>query len=202
MLEKDKRIDLFISSSREFAQPILAHLRSVVHKASPEIRETIKWGMPHFEYAGKIVCSMAAFKEHCAFAFRQATLMKDPLKLLSTGEGKSGMGHFGQIKTLKDLPAEKILIQYIREAIELIEKGAKVPKSKVSPKKIVVPKDFLALLKKNKVAHSVFLKFSQSNKRDYVEWITDAKTEETRNRRMKTAIEWLQEGKSRNWKYQ
>jgi uncharacterized protein YdeI (YjbR/CyaY-like superfamily) len=201
-VEEDKRIDRFISDSREFAQPILVHLRSVVHKASPEIGETIKWGMPHFEYAGKIVCSMAAFKEHCAFAFRQATLMKDPLKLLSTGEGKSGMGHFGQIKTLKDLPSEKILIQYIREAIELIKKGAKVPKPKVSPKKIVVPKDFLALLKKNKVAHSVFEKFSQSNKRDYVEWITDARTEETRNRRMNTAIEWLKEGKSRNWKYQ
>ena len=203
MAEKDKRIDLFISNASEFAQPILEHLRSVVHKASPDISETIKWGMPHFEYSGKIVCGMASFKEHCALSFRQATLMKDPHKLLDTGEGKSGMGHLGRIQRLKDLPSDRILIQYIREAIRLIEQGARVPKPNTAPsKEVVVPKAFLALLKKEKAAYTCFKELSHSHKKEYLEWITEAKREETRDKRMKTAVEWLNEDKSLNWKYQ
>lgn len=203
MAKEDKRVDVYISNAREFAQPILTRLRSVVHRASPEVEETIKWGFPNFQFMGKIVCSMAAFKEHCAFIFRQATLMKDPRGLLNTGDQKSGMGHFGQIRTLEDLPSEKILIQYVREAIKLIEDDVKLPKGKASSeKKLVVPKEFITVLKKNKGACDAFEKFSYSHKKEYVEWITEAKTEETRNRRMATAIKWLEEGKSRNWKYQ
>jgi len=202
MVEKDKRIDLYISNAREFAQPILEHLRSVIHNASPDIEETIKWGMPHFQYASKIVCSMAAFKEHCAFGFRQATLMKDPHGLLNTGDGKSGMGHLGRIQKLKDLPSDRILIQYIREAIALIDQGAKVLKKAASPKELRIPADFLMRMKKKKAASAAFDQLSYSHKKEYVEWITEARREETRIKRMNTAIEWLQEGRSLNWKYE
>src|SRR5687767_744968 len=113
MAKKDNRIDVYIANAREFAQPILEHLRSVIHKASPGIEEAVKWGVPHFLFAGKIVCGMAAFKAHCAFSFRQAALMKDPHRLFKTAGEKSGMGNLGQIKSLKDLPSPKMLIEYI-----------------------------------------------------------------------------------------
>lgn len=120
----DPRIDEYISKSADFAKPVLNHLRKIVHTACPGAEETIKWGMPHFEFAGGILCSMAAFKQHCAFVFRLASLMSDPEKLLTVGE-KDAMGHFGQIKSVADLPSEEILIKYIKEAMALNEKEPK-----------------------------------------------------------------------------
>lgn len=202
MSQYDPRIDEYILKSADFAKPILTHIRDVVHKACPNARETIKWGFPHFEYAGAILCSMASFKHHCAFGFWLASLMKDPNKILAVGE-RASMGHFGPLKSLADLPTDKILATYIKEAMELIDKGAKVPRPEkaTSSKPVEVPEYFLQELKKDKTAFAHFEKFSPSHKKEYVEWITEAKTEATRNKRMATAIEWLQEGKSRNWKY-
>lgn len=202
MASTDPRIDAYIKKSAPFAQPILEHLRGLVHKAHPQIEETIKWSFPHFEYKG-IVCSMAAFKEHCSFGFFKASLMKDDKDLLKR-VGKTEMGHFDKIRSLEDLPSDKVLIAYIREAVRLNEEGIKVPKPKPAavPKKALdPPTDLLAALKKNKAAQKTFEGFSPSNKREYIEWIVDAKTEATRAKRLETAIEWMAEGKVRNWKY-
>lgn len=201
MPKKDPRIDLYISKSAEFAKPILIHLRELIHLACPEVSETIKWSFASFDYKGPM-CSMASFKQHCAFGFWKASIMKDKT-LSKNSESESAMGHYGKITSLKDLPSDKKIIAHIKDAMMLNEKGIKLPPKKVTKEKkeIAVPVFFLKELKKNKKAFTVFEAFSPSHKREYVEWVTEAKTDETKNRRLETAIEWMSEGKSRNWKY-
>ena len=198
MPEFDKRIDAYIEKSRDFARPILEHLRKLVHKACPDVEETIKWGSPHFDYKGSLA-GMASFKEHCAFGFwKHALLTGDSGNLEWTA-----MGSFGRITSLKDLPQDKEIIALIHQAMELNEKGIKVPKKPAATKgDVVVSKELAAALEKNKRAKAQFDRFSPSHRREYAEWITEAKTEATRDKRIATAIEWLSEGKSRNWKYE
>ena len=199
----DKRIDAYIAKAQLFAQPILKHIRELVHKACPGAEETMKWSFPHFDYKGSMMCSMASFKQHMAFGFWKASIMKDPDKILETKD-REAMGHLGRITNLKDLPADKVMIKYIKEAVRLNDEGINLkPKAKPKDKKeLEVPDYFTKELKKNKKALKTFDDFRYSHKKEYVEWITQAKTEETRSKRMKTAIEWLAEGKARNWKYE
>ena len=198
MPEFDKRIDAYIEKSAPFARPILEHLRNLVRKACPDVEETIKWGSPHFDYKGSLA-GMAAFKEHCAFGFWKHSLLAGYDGNLE----RTAMGSFGRITSLKDLPKDKEIIALIHQAMELNEKGIKVPRKPAAAKSdVVVPKELTAALSKNKKAKAAFDKFSPSHRREYVEWITEAKTEPTRDKRIATTIEWLSEGKSRNWKYE
>ena len=199
---KDKRIDAYISKSSGFAKPILTHLRKIVHTSCPDVEETMKWSFPHFEYNGKILYSMASFKQHCAFGFWKASLLSDSKGVLSR-VGKTAMGHMGRITSLGDLPSDKILIDYLKEAARLNKEGIKSPPKPESTQKkeLKVPDYFMKALKKNSRALSTFENFSYSNKKDYVEWVTEAKTEDTRAKRLETAIIWMAEGKVRNWKY-
>jgi len=203
MPKTDPRIDAYIEKSADFAKPVLKHLRALTHKACPGVEETMKWSFPHFDYKGSILCSMASFKQHCAFGFWKASIMKDPEDVLQL-VGRTAMGHLDRIESLKDLPSDKILIAYIKEAAKLNEDDIKLPPKKKSTdkKELIVPNDLSAALKKNKKASATFDAFSYSNKKDYVEWITEAKTDATRETRLDTAIEWMSEGKNRNWKYQ
>jgi uncharacterized protein YdeI (YjbR/CyaY-like superfamily) len=202
MATYDLRVDAFIERSAPFAQPIMNHLRELIHKACPDVEETWKWSFPHFMYKGSILCSMAAFKAHCSFGFWKAAIMPDPDGILTT-VGKTAMGHLGQIRDLKDLPKDKILKAYIKEAMRLNDEGIDVPrKPKTGEKKeLETPGYFITALKKNKLALKTFGAFSYSNKKEYVEWVTEAKTEATQEKRLAQAIEWLAEGKVRNWKY-
>lgn len=199
----DKKIDAYIMRSADFAKPILIHIREQVHKACPEVEEGMKWSFPHFMYKGSILCSMAAFKQHCAFVFWLGSVMKDPNKILKSGENKTAMGHLGQLTSVEDLPSDKVLKAYIKEAMSLIDKGVKIEKkpSSETKKELKVPSYFMNALKKNKKALGTFEKFSNTNKKEYLEWVTGAKTEETRDSRLETAIEWMAEGKIRHWKY-
>ena len=201
MATKDKRVDTYIDKSAEFAKPILKHIREIVHKACPDVEETIKWGFPHFDYKG-IFCSMAGFKQHCAFTFWKAALMTEAINFKD--KNKEAMGNMGQIKNLSTLPSEKHFIEMIREAMKLNDEGVKLPPRKKSAEStsIEVPEYFLNVLKRNKKALSAFEAFSPSHKREYLQWIAEAKTEDTRQKRTATALEWLSEGKSRNWKYE
>lgn len=195
------QIDQYILKAQPFAQPILHHLRALIHHACPEVEEKIKWSMPHFDYKGSPLVHMAAFKQHCAFGFWKAALMKDK-SLLENAKQEAAMGHLGKITSLKDLPPDKKIIAYIKEAMKLNEAGIKVQKI-IKPKAdIPLPDDFNLLLKKNKKATAVFQAFSPSCRREYLEWIVDAKAEATRIKRMTQAIEWMAEGKKRNWKYE
>lgn len=200
MATKNNAIDIYIEKAAEFAQPILQHLRSLVHKACPDVEEKIKWGMPHFDYKGEMICHMASFKQHAVMGFWKATLMKDPI-LLATAKSEVAMGHLGKIMSLKDLPADKQIIAWIKEAMQLNDAGIKISVKSVEKKKLIVPKYFTEALAKNKKAQKVFDAFPYSHKKEYVQWITEAKTNTTRDKRMTTAFEWMAEGKNRNWKY-
>jgi uncharacterized protein YdeI (YjbR/CyaY-like superfamily) len=197
----DERIDAYIAKSADFARPILIHIREVVHRASPLINETIKWGMPFFDYKGPI-CMMASFKQHCAFGFWKASRLNDPQGLLKGSDEESSAGSFGRINKMEDLPSDEALIGFIHQMIAFNESGVKEPKKPSAPKpELPTPADFDKLLRENLAAMEIFEKFSPSHKREYIEWITEAKTDITREKRMLQAIEQITEGKSRNWKY-
>ena len=202
MGKKDKKVDAYIAKSADFAKPILTHLRSLVHQACPEVEEVIKWGFPNFDYKG-VFCSMAGFKQHCSFSFWKASFINDPKGILQAND-KGSMGNFDRITSLKDLPSDKILLGFLKQAVELNELGVK-RKLKVTPKgsKTIDTPDYLEkVLKKNKVAREVFENFAYSHRKEYIQWFEEAKTEETRNKRIAQAIEWISEGKGRNWKYE
>ncbi len=199
MSKKDKRIDDYIARSKDFAKPILSHIRELVHNACPDVEETIKWGFPHFDYKG-ILCSMASFKQHCSFGFWKASLMDDTQHILAV-ESES-MGSLGKLASLKDLPADKIMIAYIKQAAKLNDDGVKLIKRPATTKKDLVISDyFKKALAKNKKAKVVFESFSYSQQKEYVEWVTEAKTDETRLKRMTKTLAQLAEGKFLNWKY-
>jgi uncharacterized protein YdeI (YjbR/CyaY-like superfamily) len=199
MGKKDPRIDAYIEKSADFAKPVLNRIRKLVHAACPEVEEAMKWSRPHFIYRG-MFCSMSAFKQHCAFGFWHP-LMRESIE----GRGShDASGQFGRITSLADLPKDAEIKRLVKVAMQLNENGAKRPaKPKPStPKVVAVPQDLAAALKKNAAARSTFEDFSPSCKNEYVEWITEAKREETRAKRLATTIEWLAEGKRRNWKYE
>jgi uncharacterized protein YdeI (YjbR/CyaY-like superfamily) len=194
----DPRVDAYIDKSADFAKPILIYIRKLVHKACPDIQETMKWSFPHFDFKGT-VCSMAAFKQHCAFGFWKQPLLEQG----AFPAEKTAMGSFGRITSVKDLPSDKVMVSLIQQAVELNEKGIKVAKKKsVEKKELIVPKELTAAFAKNKSAKATFENFSYSHKKEYVQWIEEAKTEATRNKRLASTIELLSEGKSKNWKYE
>jgi len=203
MGKKDKRIDAYIGKAQPFARPVLKKLRELIHKGNPDVEETIKWGMPSFDYKGPF-CSFAAFKQHAVFGFWKYKLLKDPKGYLQeiSNKGGTAMGNLGRITGIKDLPPDKVLVDFIKQAKKLNDEGVKLlPKPKKPKTELAVPAYFTNVLKKNKKAYEIFNNFSYSHKKEYVEWITEARTEETRNKRITTAIEWMTDEKSRNWKY-
>lgn len=204
MGKKDPRIDAYIEQSAPFARPILRHLRQVVHAACPAVEETIKWSMPHFDYKG-IFCGMAAFKAHCTFGFwRGAQLAGLPGM---PDKADEAMGHMGRITSLADLPDEKRLARIIRAAAKLNDEAAapgrpRAPRPRI-PKRppLEAPDYFMRALRKNAAALKTYQAFSPSHRREYVEWVTEAKRDETRQRRLAQAVAQMAEGKSQNWKY-
>jgi uncharacterized protein YdeI (YjbR/CyaY-like superfamily) len=201
MGNRDPRVDAYIAKQKDFAKPILSHLRDVVHAACPDVEETLKWSSPFFDYKGQPMCNMAAFKEHAAFGFWKAPLIEG-LGAKSMSDDK-GAGHFGRLATVKDLPSKKELTGYIKAAMKLNDEGVAVPKRKtVAKPEAKVPPELSSALAKNKKAKARFDAFPPGHRREYVDWIVEAKREETRAKRVAQAVEWIAEGKSRNWKYQ
>jgi hypothetical protein len=200
MGKRDKRVDAYIAKSAEFARPILTELREIVHEGCPDAEETMKWSMPFFLYKG-MFCHFASFKQHCAFGFWKG---KD---VVGDAALDDAMGHFGRIESKADLPTRKTIIGYVKKAAAMADAREQAPpkpkpKAKVVKKELVIPEYFAKAVAKNKKAMAAFDGFSYSHKKEYVEWVTEAKTEETRDRRMATTLELLAEGKSRNWKYE
>ena len=203
----DPRIDVYINKAKPFAQPILHHLRELVHKACPGVVETIKWSRPFFEYKGAILANISAFNEHCSFGFwgeeigavlREANIIQD-----------GGMGSLGRITKVSDLPPNKQMLALLKQATTFIDNGTYTSPIAARHKVVKAPKpapevsaEFISALKANKAASKVFAAFSPSCKREYTEWIAEAKREETKQKRIQQAIEWISEGKQRNWKYQ
>lgn len=200
MEQFDPRIDDYIAKSPAYAQPILIHLRELIHMAAPGIVEAVKWGCPHFDYKGAPAISMAAFKAHLGFNFWKRTLMDDPAGIFKPDDKSAG--NIGKISSLADLPPDEVLIAYIRNAAELNEKGIKLEPKKAAPKKdLTVPDYLIEAFKANTKAMQNFEQMSYSCKKEYLEWLTEAKTEATRTKRLETMLEWVTEGKTRHWKY-
>lgn len=198
-MSRDPRIDAYIEKAAPFAQPILTHIRETVHAACPDVQETMKWSMPHFDHHG-IMCGMAAFKAHCTFGFWKASLI--PGLGPNSNNGGDSMGNVGRITSIEDLPAKKILVGYVKEAMRLNEEGIAVAKPRKSPKpEAEVPAGLATALAKNAKAKKAFAAFPPSHRREYVEWVTEAKREETRAKRIAQTVEWVADGKPRNWKY-
>lgn len=194
---RDPRVDAYIAKAPEFSRPILVHLREVVHAGCPDVVETIKWGMPSFEHHG-ILAGMAAFKAHCVFGF-----WKHELMLASDARAKEAMGSFGCLRTLDDLPSRAVLLRYVKQARQLNEDGVKAPRTKTARKEpAAMHPEFARALERRTAARKTFESFSPSQQREYTEWVADAKRDETRAKRIETALEWLSEGKRRNWKYE
>lgn len=196
-MNKDPRIDAYIERQADFARPILKHLRETMHAACPDCEEGIKWSSPHFLYKGEMLAGMAAFKAHATFGFWRGSLVvgKDKEKM-------TGMGQFGRLTSIEDLPPRKELEALVRKAMALTDAGVKPPRDKHRKAPFTVPQDFRAALDAHPAAARTFAAFPPSAQRDYVDWIGGAKRDETRTRRLVQAIEWIAEGKRRNWKYE
>ena len=198
MANHDPRIDAYIAKSAEFARPILAHLRERVHAACPGAEEGIKWSMPFFSYKAAPMCMMAAFKQHCSFGFWLS-------KEVTGGSEEDGMGQLGKLATLKDLPPDRQFASWLKTAMALNEAGVKKTRPKAGAKPApALPPDLAALLaqKKHAAARKTYEGFGPGAQREYVDWITEAKTDATRQKRLATTLEWMAEGKKRNWKYE
>ena len=201
------KVDAYIGRVQPFAQPIMEHLRQLVHKARPDVEETIKWSRPFFEYRGAILCNMSAFKEHCSFGFwgEEMSAVLREAKVLR----EDGMGSLGRITSLANLPSDKQMLGWLRQAADFVDSGQYTSPIAARRRVVKAPKpvlktsvEFATALKRNKKAAEIFAAFSPSCKREYVEWIAEAKRAETRDKRIATAVQWIAEGKQRNWKYQ
>lgn len=195
----DPWFDAYIERSEAFARPILKHIRALVHQACPDVVETKKWSFPHFDYKG-IMCSMASFKEHCAFGFWKQSLLEES----AFPAEKTAMGSFGRLTSIADLPDDETMKKLIADAVNLNERGIKVPKAQPAADRseLVVPQVMIDALAANVAASETFDSFPYSKKKDYADWISGAKSDATRDKRLATTIEWLAEGKARNWKYE
>jgi uncharacterized protein YdeI (YjbR/CyaY-like superfamily) len=195
-------VDRYIAKAAPFARAILEELRERIHDACPEVGESIKWGHVSFGYRG-MLGGMAAFKQHAAFGFwKHALLVKDPA--LPAELKRDAMGSFGRMKSVDDLPSRRVFTKLVKMAMKLNAEDVKNPaRSNPKPKAAIKPPAvFVAALEKNKRAVATWEAFAPSHKREYLEWITEAKTDETRDRRIATTVEWVAEGKQRMWKYQ
>ena len=196
-MKTDPRIDAYIDRQADFARPILRHLREVVHAACPDCEEAVKWSSPHFMYKGEMLAGMAAFKQHATFGFWRGSLV--------VGEGNeqmSGMGQFGRLTSIDDLPPQSELQALVHKAMKLTDEGVKPPRDKHRKEPFTVPQDMRAALDANQAAAATFDAFPPSAQREYVEWVTESKRDETRSKRLAQSVEWLAEGKRRNWKYE
>lgn len=196
------KVDAYQDSVAEFAKQIMAHLRKLLHETCPGIVEEIKWGIPHFDYKGEMMCMFAAYSKHCSFSFWKEELMSDPRFRDNPGK-KAPKRFLGKLNSLSDLPPDKELIAFIKEAMRLNEQKIKLsPKPSEKRKEVAMPGFFAEALAGNPAAKAIFESKSDSFRKEYIVWLADAKTDVTRQKRVEESLEWISEGKGRFWKYQ
>lgn len=198
MSNHNKKVDEYIFKMADFAKPILTYLRQIIFETCPDVEEDIKWGIPHYAYKGDHLVMMAGFKQHCSFSLYKAELMKDKMIQESVKAGKK-FGYMDKVKDLSELPNKKVLAAYIKEAMELNSSGISKPKVVKEKVEVVAPKEFIEALEQDKIAFSIYESKSPSFRKNYIIWIADAKTDETRQKRIAQSLEWIREGKDRFW---
>jgi uncharacterized protein YdeI (YjbR/CyaY-like superfamily) len=195
-MSTDPRVDAYIQKQADFAKPILMWFRERVHAACPDVEETIKWSMPSFYYRKRPLAHMAAFKAHAAFGFWERGV-------LATGKEGEAMGQHGRMESVADLPPADEIDAQIRRGIAFIESGQKSVRAERAPKaEVEVPAELAEALADDAAAAATFDNFSPSCRREYCEWIAEAKRPETKAKRVGEAVGWMREGKRRNWKYE
>jgi len=203
-MNRNSAVDVYIANSENFAKPVLEHLRRLIHENCPDVKETIKWSLPHFDYNGDSMCVAASYKNHCSFTFLKGELMTDP-RLKANKDLKPIQRFLGKITKLADLPPDDEFIAMLKEAMQLNQNGIKIKRDKPvsdKPKVLETPDYLLAALASTPKAKEIFENKSNSFRKEYIVWITDAKTDETRQKRINEALEWIAEGKVRFWKHQ
>ncbi|MDR6460037.1 uncharacterized protein YdeI (YjbR/CyaY-like superfamily) [Chryseobacterium vietnamense] len=201
MEKYSSKIDAYIEKSQDFAKPILHYIRETVHEFCPDAEETMKWSFPHFIYKGKNLCAMASFKQHCTFGFWLEKEMKTMQEITQNIE-KNSMFSLGKIEQVADLPSKPQLKKAIKEAMELTDMGVTMKKAPPSKIEMEIPDYFQRALEAHPKAKEIFEKASPSFRKEYIAWVTETKTEATRDKRLEQSLEWIAEGKGRNWKYQ
>lgn len=201
MEKHNTKVDEYIEKSPDFAKPILNYLREMIHEVCPDVEEAIKWKFPTFMYRGKILCSITSFKQYCSLGFWLHQEM-NTLKEIETPAEGSSMFSLGKLTKMEDLPSKLQLKKAVKEAMELTEMGITMKRAAPSKTETAIPDYFQEALNQNKKALEIFEKKSPSFRKEYISWITEAKTETTRNKRIEQSLEWIAEGKSRNWKYE
>jgi len=201
MEKYSSKIDAYIEKSQDFAKPVLHYIRETVHEFCPDAEETMKWSFPHFIYKGKNLCAMASFKQHCTFGFWLEKEMKTMQEITQNIE-KNSMFSLGKIEQVADLPSKPQLKKAIKEAMELTDMGVTMKKAPPSKIEMEIPDYFQRALEAHPKAKEIFEKASPSFRKEYIAWVTEAKTEATRDKRLEQSLEWIAEGKGRNWKYQ
>jgi uncharacterized protein YdeI (YjbR/CyaY-like superfamily) len=195
------KVDAYAGQAEDFAKPILAHLRGLIHATCPEVSEEVKWGIPHFDYRGEMMCIFAAYNKHCSFSFWKDSLMNDA-RLRQNAELAAAKRFMGNLKSLADLPADGELIAWIKEAMSLNDRGVKLPPRKSEgPKEVEIPAAFAAALAAKPEIKAIFDSKSASFQKEYNIWIGEAKTDGTRVKRIEESLSWIIEGKGRFWKY-
>jgi uncharacterized protein YdeI (YjbR/CyaY-like superfamily) len=196
----DPAVDEYIANAQPFAQPILSHLRGLIHQHCPAVEEAIKWGLPHFDHAGEMMCILSSHKAHCSFSFWKESIMSDE-RLRANPELPAAKRFMGRITSLADLPGDEVLGALLQEAVALNEKGVKLPpREPKTPQDIAIPEAFAEQLAADPAAKAVFESKSPSFRKDYLVWITDAKTDATRDKRIAESLAWIAEGKGRFWR--
>ena len=192
-MSRDPRIDAYIAKAQPFARPILEHVRNRVHAVVPDVEEAMKWSHPTYCRGGKIVLGTAAFKEHAAVNFWRGQELGFEVK-------NGAMGQLGKLTQVDQLPTD--FDAMIAKAADLSGAPAR-PRPKHAPKPAPeLHPEFAAALAKAPQAKATLDGFPPSAQREYLEWISEAKQDATRQKRIADAIEWLGEGKRRHWKYE
>lgn len=198
MAKKNKEVDAYIARAQPFAKPILKKLRTIIHKGCPKVAEEIKWGAPFYMYQDRVLCATMGFKKHCAVVFWKAALIRKE----KGKQGAADLKQWRKITETGELPSAQELTAYIKLAMHFNEPTTKLPPRKERTAPVKAPAELTRALKANPKAQATFKGFTQSKQKDYIYWIVGAKTEATRQSRLETAIKWMAQGKSRNWKYE
>ena len=185
---RNPKVDAYIDKQQDFAKPILKHVRKLAHEALPRAEEALKWGVPYFTVNGKNAVGMAAFKKHAS------------VMVCSTETAGGGMGNFGKLTDVSQLPGDEELIRQFRESAEAVQ-SPETSQPKTKPV-LAMPDDLASAIADTPSAQEVFDGFTDAQRRDYIEWVMSAKRQPTREKRVATAAEWIGEGKKRNWKYE
>jgi hypothetical protein len=196
-----EQINQYMAELPEWQRRMLVRLRQLIHEAAPEVEEAWRWDKPHFDNAG-IMVGLCAFKEHVAVWFHKGALLKDTKKLFEATARTEEKGMRAYKLHEGDKINEAAFLDLVKQAVAVNDKGTKLREAKPTKKALVVPEDLEQVLRKDPTAWANWEAFPVGHRRAYVEWVTDARQEETRKRRIAQSLEKIREGEQQEERHQ